>query len=205
MRNQLAEDVLNNEMLYLMRCYQASLKSGAILNSAIKLLEQTSTLIDIFRDKRPITSMADARLSKLKQVGNFFKRWEEQVKIANISQAEKRNRLPTSECLEDMQALVLGFLQICKIHLERHPGWGITPSRFNSDIIENHFCQVRGIHNGNSTNPTLKSYSDTVNSVILGQTLKSRGRKSNAGIQAIQPYNFYLPRPAKRAKKDRTV
>ena len=42
----------------------------------------------------------------------------------------------------------------------------------------------------------------TVNSVILGQSLKSRGRKSNGSIAAAKPFTFYVNVPlTKRRKK----
>lgn len=68
MRNHLASDVLSKEMLYLMQCYQNTLDNPAKLASTVELLENTSILVDIFLDKRPITSLQDNRLNKLKEV-----------------------------------------------------------------------------------------------------------------------------------------
>lgn len=48
------------------------------------------------------------------------------------------------------------------------------PSRFHSDIIENNFCQVRWLSNGNTTNPTYSVFHATMNSIILGQSSVSR-------------------------------
>ena len=52
MQNHLAEDVLDSEMLHLMRKYKEGLseEKGSELNSSIELLESTSILIKIFRD-----------------------------------------------------------------------------------------------------------------------------------------------------------
>jgi hypothetical protein len=44
----------------------------------------------------------------------------------------------------------------------------IIPSRVNSDVIENLFCQERSLHNGANTNPTFLGYCRTINSIILG-------------------------------------
>lgn len=41
MRNHLAEEMLNEDFLYLMECFQASLHDGTYLNSSIQLLKQT--------------------------------------------------------------------------------------------------------------------------------------------------------------------
>ena len=93
------------------------------------------------------------------------------------------------------------FIEICKIHISDFPGHDVSPSTFNSDIIENNFCQVRGLHNGNTTNPNYFTYKSTMNSVILGQSSKSRGRKSNAGIPTADPYNFDVDKPMKAKRK----
>jgi hypothetical protein len=57
MRNHLAEDVLDSEMLHLMIKYKEGLseEKGSELNSSIELLESTSILIKNFRDPRPIS------------------------------------------------------------------------------------------------------------------------------------------------------
>ncbi|CAC5382466.1 unnamed protein product [Mytilus coruscus] len=55
-RNHLAEEVLNEDMLHLMKEYRNSLLNGVVLDSAIEFLEHTSILVSVFRDKRPILS-----------------------------------------------------------------------------------------------------------------------------------------------------
>jgi hypothetical protein len=59
MRNSLAEDVLNKDILHVMRCYAASLNDSDHLKSTISLLEQTSILIANCRDRRPIREVGD--------------------------------------------------------------------------------------------------------------------------------------------------
>lgn len=51
MRNGLASDDLNSEMLYLMKIYQGTLDNPARLASTVELLENTSILVNIFLDK----------------------------------------------------------------------------------------------------------------------------------------------------------
>lgn len=87
MRNKLAEEVLNTEMLYLMKSYQATLSQPESLASTVELLEQTSVLVDIFSDTRPISSVSDKRLQELNKVLHFFNSWEEQVKSSKIGRA----------------------------------------------------------------------------------------------------------------------
>jgi hypothetical protein len=77
MRNHLAEEVLNNEMLNLMKQYKNSLgEKGQIRNGAVQLLENTSHIDSIFRDMRPIATLNDPRLSTLHTVSEWFLEWE---------------------------------------------------------------------------------------------------------------------------------
>lgn len=46
MRNHLAEEMLNEDFLYLMECFQVSLHDGTYLNSSIQLLKQTSKIFN---------------------------------------------------------------------------------------------------------------------------------------------------------------
>ena len=83
----------------------------------------------------------------------------------------------------------------------RYKGQGLTPSRFNSDLAENIFCQQRGLYNGNSTNPNYYSYCSTMNNIIFGQSSKSSARKSNAGFVRAEPYSFNADVPVVKRKK----
>ena len=66
MRNHLAEDVLNKEMFHLMKLYRESLgDAGSKLDVTIELLQNTSVLIQNFRDSRPITPVSDERLIEI--------------------------------------------------------------------------------------------------------------------------------------------
>jgi hypothetical protein len=47
MRNELAETMLNTDMLHLMKSYRDSLSNGKDLDRAVELLEQTSIMIFI--------------------------------------------------------------------------------------------------------------------------------------------------------------
>jgi hypothetical protein len=69
MRNALEENVLNKEMLHLMKLYADSLALGENrdkLDATIEPLEQTSIPVENFRDHRPIHEMLD--LSKTKRL-----------------------------------------------------------------------------------------------------------------------------------------
>ena len=202
MRNQLAEEMLDADMLNLMKAYQSSLADPDILNSTVELLENTSVLINIFRDKRPIMTSSDERLEKLNNIHLWMKRWEEEnMSNEEIPTNKKKRSLPTDQCRQDLHILIKSFNQLCCQRIKEYPGWGIVPSRFNTDLVENHFCQERGLHNGNATHPNLCTYSNTINSIIIGQSSKSRGRKSNAGIPRALPYSFCTSGPIAKKKK----
>lgn len=193
MRNHLAEEVLDSNMLHLMKEYQKSLRKGQELDGAVDLLEQSSRLISIFRDSIPITSIHDKRIGTLLSIREWFRTWREEGGSSSESKMK-----PSVKCLDDIDSLISTFTEIVNEHLKRFPGVEVYPSRFNSDIIENNFCQVRGLHNGNTTNPAYASYQCTMNSVILGQSSISRGRKSNAGITSADPFNFHVQKQMKR-------
>jgi hypothetical protein len=60
------------------------------------------------------------------------------------------NDCPRTKCLEDIENMLLTFKEICVIHFNRFSRGYVVPSRINSDIIENHFCQQRGLYNGST-------------------------------------------------------
>ena len=80
MRNELAETMLNNDMLNLMQCYAQSLTNSDHLLSTIELLQKTSQMISIFRDNRLITSIHDARFVNLKEILEWFTEWDKEIK-----------------------------------------------------------------------------------------------------------------------------
>lgn len=65
MRTYLAEECLNSDMLHLMKQLKESLRenssAASLCDGPIKLLEQTSRLIAVFHDRRPIADLKDER------------------------------------------------------------------------------------------------------------------------------------------------
>ncbi|KAJ8025995.1 hypothetical protein HOLleu_33714 [Holothuria leucospilota] len=59
MRNHLAEEILNSEALNLMQCFWNSLPDGRFLDTTVALLDNTSKMTNVFRDKCPITDIRD--------------------------------------------------------------------------------------------------------------------------------------------------
>lgn len=194
MRNHLAEEVLDKDMLHLMKCYRKSLCDDAKseeLNGTIELLENTSVMVGFFRDRRPIKNYGDDRLQNNRDVLLWFQKWESENKH-NDDIKEKEKSLLSFQCREDITSLLIGFDEFCREKLTMSGG-SIMPNRINSDVIENIFSQQRGLHNGCNNNPTYQNYCYSMNSIILGETPISR--KSNTGGSAgsgCEP--FYLKR-----------
>lgn len=121
--------------------------------------------------------MSDERLKQNSDAINWFINWENKVK-RDTDIKNKEKHLISHQTREDIISSVKGFEELCIYKLKKSNS-SIIPSRVNSDIIENMFCQQRTLHNGANTNPTYLGYCNSVNSVILGQT--SISRKSNVG------------------------
>lgn len=176
-RNKLAIEVLNKDMLYLMKSYQSTLKNPDNLASSIKLLEMTSQIVDIFCSRnRPISSQEDSRFETLHTVLNYFKSWENAVK-KSVMLAPSKN-LMTLETRTDLDSALMGFISLCKNMLNgKH---SINPGFLNSDIVENLFGQQRGVRNGLNNNPTLAQYGPSNTAIILGQcTLANKSNSTN--------------------------
>jgi len=190
MRNYLAEDVLNSEMLHSMKVYQKHLgDKGIVLNGIIELLEHTSKLVDIFRDMRPIKTLSDNRICQLKEVDMWFTEWESSVKgDHDMSKTEKTKCLMSQQCHEDIHASLQGFVALCETVHSMDTPLSITPALVNSDCIENIFNQQRSTYNGANTNPTSYQYKKTINSIIIGQSIVSK--KANAANTAASPFTF---------------
>ena len=107
MRNRLAEDVMNQDMLHLMECYQKSLgDDGEKLNSSIDLLRHTSILVKNFRDQRPLQSYNDPRLEENRQVLQWFLSWEDKNKSKTLLKStEIEKSLISYQTREDIMSL----------------------------------------------------------------------------------------------------
>lgn len=195
MRNHLAEDILNTEMLHCMCQYQLYLgEKGSILNGTIELLKQTSRLIDIFRDMRPITHIDDSRLRELQEISNWFDDWK-------CKSADKPKHCMSYQCHEDIQSCTLGFIELCKMVLASSTQVFVTPGLVNSDIVENIFNQQRSTYNGANSNPNALQYRRSLNSIILGQNLVSAKANAGKGRAAAMPFDISVKNyPAKRQK-----
>ncbi|MEW8546778.1 MAG: hypothetical protein AB2693_24960, partial [Candidatus Thiodiazotropha sp.] len=182
MRNHLAEDVPDKEMLNLVLNYKDTLgEKGSVLDGAVELLQKTSTMINVFRDRRPLYTESDERLKQIDYVKEWFSQWKN---------GSDNKSILSKECMEDVHATIEGFKQLCVSITKEYPGWSIIPAMINSDPIENIFCQQRGKFNGNNTNPTALQYKRNMNSVILGQNSISKKSNSSSSMSSTQCENY---------------
>ena len=111
MINRLAEQVLDKDMLFLMKSYQATRDDPERMSSTIDLLHNTSVPVDIFRDTRPITDPNDTHLGQLGEVLKFFSDWENSMNLCSVPM----NLCSThrqSTCLDRRQGMTLIQLYI---------------------------------------------------------------------------------------------
>ena len=176
-----------------MQTYNANLKNQSEeLEAAIVLLEKTSFLADFFQDNRPIKDLTDARLKQFSDVYDWFKAWEKSD--SGEEPTNKRHKgLLTMETREDIDFLYHGFMSLVEFSLTELK-YCVVPSRINSDVIENVFCQQRSLYHGATTSPTYNAYRQGINSVVLGQSTISK--KSNAACSKAEPFakSLKLPR-----------
>jgi len=103
MRNALATDVLDRQMLYLMKEYQKKVLDPTSLDSTVEFLTHTSNLVSIFLDRnRPVRLMTDPRLQVIAKALEFFNNWEDQIISSSLYTPKKQ--LLTAETRDDLNS-----------------------------------------------------------------------------------------------------
>ncbi|CAB3999881.1 Hypothetical predicted protein, partial [Paramuricea clavata] len=176
MRNNLAEDVLDKKMLFLMKAYKNHLECSenqehaSRLNGSIMFVQHTSFMVEFFSSKQAIYDSNDTRLQSLLSTLSYFSKWKASVL--------KSDEFVSFKLWFDLQAMILGMISLVKIKLSQFPGSIIKPAVINQDVVENHFCQLR-VANGQNENPTYLLTQATQNSIVFGQRTVSK--KCNTG------------------------
>ena len=160
-----------------LQLYQQSLDKPAELEATIELLQHSSNLVAIFNDQHPWSTLCDERYSKLKRAGEYFTQFEGVDPKCSF----------TTQTSYDILCTINGFLELLNHCVKNR--LSIKPGYINSDIVENHFCMVRGLHNGASDHPTYHIYKSLQNSIILTQP---------AGLPKKRNSNTYIEPPAKK-------
>lgn len=159
------------------------------LDATVEFLEVTSTMVKNFTSGQPYTSIAYSRFDENEKCLGWLRKWRTQVSERNDLVSVERNKLFIStKTMFDISSTMIGFRELCKITFKKHPGCSIAVNRTNSNIVENVFCQQRGL-NGQNDNPNYVQYGSTMNSILLGQA--SLTKKSNTG--SVDSLSFYKP------------
>ncbi len=198
MRNHLAEQVLNDDMLHLFEEYQKSLPDGSILNASIELLRHTSVLIKNFRDPRPIIDFSDDRLRENRSALKWFEEWENEGK-----DNKEPKSLMSQETRDDLRSTIIGFEEVCKRRIS--VGSSVCAAGINSDAVENIFCQQRSQRHGSNSNPTAAQYRHGLTATILTQSSVSKKSNAYARKRSAEPLVFSSPKPLHAQKKVTTL
>ena len=167
-------------MIFIFQCYKAYIPEdkGAELEETISFLENTSVLLNNFKDKRPYTCMTDSRFAKNRNALDYFTSWEKDVNTKkDLSASQKQRLLMSDESRFDLTCMVIAFEELCKAKFTSHGG-SISAAWFNNDIAENIFCQQRALYHGANDNPNFVQYKDATNAILLGKIKTSE--KGNA-------------------------
>jgi hypothetical protein len=152
-------------------------------------LETTSTLIKNFTSGQPYNCIADYRFEENEKCLRWLRKWRSQVTLrVDLAAAERNKLFISTKTMFDISSTIVGFRKLCEKTFKKHPGCSISANRINSNIVENVFCQQRGL-NGQNDNPNYVQYGSTMNSILLGQS--SVTKKSNTG--SVDSLSFYKP------------
>ena len=114
MRNHLAEEVLNQDMLYLFQHYQQSLPDPSLLDGPISLISVASLFINTYCSMQPITSVHDSRLDDLRKVLDFFNTWFEYCIEQRGPRKLEKDIFLTTETYNDIKNCIQGLLSLCQ-------------------------------------------------------------------------------------------
>ena len=118
----MATQVLDKDMLYLMKAYQSSLSKLGELSSTVNLLENTAVLVECFMDKNRPVPHTDSCLAELQKAFDVFNCW--------VASATESRHMLSRECSDDLKCAVAEFLVLCDRVLEK--GDIIKTGYFNS-------------------------------------------------------------------------
>ncbi|KAK3083414.1 hypothetical protein FSP39_021984 [Pinctada imbricata] len=157
---------------------------------------------------RPIKDADDPRLIQCEHVLQWFLEWEKyNNEKCDGPKARIEKSLISYQTREDIFSLLKGFQEFVKERFRTcKTSVSIIPGRINSDVIENVFCQMRGMKNGANTNPNYLGYCRSVNAIILGQTTVSR--KSNTGGEGahhVSSSSIVVPAKIPKVCQDRIL
>ncbi|CAH1799311.1 unnamed protein product [Owenia fusiformis] len=176
MRNHLAYEVLDKDMLYLMQLYS---KSTSEVEMTVEFLKQTSLLLKNFLSPSPILTKSDVRLAENDAILQWFTMWKEKTAgLTKYTPKERAKAFLPDKTFFDLQSYVLGFKRYCHMIIDTHNGAGAIPKQTNQDRLENLFGIIRAA-NGQNNNPTVAGYGPSLNAAVqMGEYRCKRGNAS---------------------------
>ncbi|XP_067943139.1 LOW QUALITY PROTEIN: uncharacterized protein [Watersipora subatra] len=155
-KNDSAEAMLDRDMLNSFKMYRRTLSESTKVDGLIELLEVTCDLVEVFNDQKPVSSLVDPRMKTILRALDYFKPFLD----------AKRYESFTAESTWDMVNCLTTIVELTR-RVTSKKGTLII-GLINSDVMENHFCNVRTLCNGANKNPT--SYQVLV-LIILSNTM----------------------------------
>ena len=111
MRNHLAEQILNDEMLYLIKAYAQTLQNPSQLDGTIEFLTNTSFIVALFNNTLPLTTKSDERLTKITQLYSFFENWVSEDQTTTMTQETRDLTLYILAAFSTLSELLLSKSQ----------------------------------------------------------------------------------------------
>ena len=178
-------------IFYFLQDYQKSLdaEESAKLHESINFLEFTSSIVSFFHSSLPVKDVNDERLMIPRKCIAYLDSWHEDALQAPATPAEQNKMMLSDKTRFDLYSMLVGIEQICKYSFQEFPSSTLLLWRFNTNLVENIFCQQRGYH-GQNDNPRYDQYQTGMNSILMGQ--KSATSKSNTG--KVESLPFYRPK-----------
>lgn len=76
----------------------------------------TSKIVNIFADRRPVSSLDDHRFATNHEVLDYLNRWEKDAEEhTELSKAERAKRLLSDKLRFDLSSMIIGFREMCTI------------------------------------------------------------------------------------------
>jgi hypothetical protein len=76
---------------------------------------------------------------------DFFVDWEKSI-ASNTNNKNKESCMISHQTRQHIISSILGFEELCKLRFKKTNA-SVIPSRLNSDVVENVFCQQRTLQN----------------------------------------------------------
>ena len=229
MRNQLAKDLLNADMLSLMKVLfdthcvtSVTLLLNYILCNYVYEIFKDFTLLQDYRryllDNNQNGEELDEMIGLLEHTSELISFFSGHQAIYNVmdprlqkakkflrylnewkSNAEKPVDFITEKLWFDLSAMIIGLEQVVRIKTSLFNGSAIKPVFISQDLVENIFCQIRG-SNGQNSHPDYSFYKSALTSVQIGQTLLSKRGNSGGNCDALPTCTIPNYHPFKKKK-----